>query len=81
MNVKLNAFAFGSAAAIVAAISMLVLGLLGKLGIYTGAVSMMSQWHMFFSLSVLGILAGMLEAAIITFVLTYIFGLIYNKLV
>ncbi len=80
MNDKLNVFAFGAAAAIVAAIGMLILGLLGNLGIYSGAVSMMSQWHMFFSLTPLGILTGMVEAAVITFVLIYIFGLIYNKL-
>jgi hypothetical protein len=77
---KVNAFAFGAAAAIVAAIGMLLLGLLGNLGIYSGAVSMMSQWHMFFSLSPLGIFTGMIEAAVITFVFIYLFGLIYNKL-
>lgn len=80
MNDKLNVFAFGAAAAIVAAIGMLILGILGNLGIYSGAVSMMSQWHMFFSLTPLGILAGMVEAAVITFVFIYLFGLIYNKL-
>lgn len=80
MNDKLNVFAFGAAAAIVAAIGMLILGILGNLGIYSGAVSMMSQWHMFFSLTPLGILAGMVEAAVITFVFIYLFGWIYNKL-
>lgn len=80
MNEKLNAFAFGAAAAIVAAFGMLILGLLGNMGIYSGAVSMMSQWHMFFSLTPVGIVAGMAEAAVITFVFVYIFGLIYNKL-
>jgi hypothetical protein len=68
MNQKLNAFALGAAAAIVAALGMLILGLLGNLGIYSGAVSMMSQWHMFFSLSPFGILTEMAEAAVITFV-------------
>lgn len=80
MNGKMNAFALGAAAAIVAALGMLILGLLGNLGIYSGAVLMMSQWHMFFSLSPLGILAGMVEAAVITFVFVYLFGFIYNKL-
>ena len=81
MNGKLNAFAFGGAAALTAALSMLVLGLLGNLGIYTGAVTMMGKWHMFFSLTFFGILSGMLEAAIITYVLIYIFSLVHNKLV
>lgn len=78
---KLNALALGYAAAIVAAAIMLLLGILGNLGIYVGAVDMMRQWHMFFSLSIGGIIAGMVEAAIISFVLVYIFGWLYNKLV
>ncbi|TFH41253.1 MAG: hypothetical protein E4G94_08260, partial [ANME-2 cluster archaeon] len=58
---------------------MLLLGVFGNLGIYTGAVEMMQQWHMFFSLSIVGIIAGMIEAAIIGFVFAYAFGWIYNK--
>jgi len=78
---KLNALALGYAAAFVAAIIMLLLGILGNLGIYTGAVEMMQQWHMFFSLSIMGIITGMIEAAIISFVFTYIFGWFYNKFI
>jgi len=77
---KLNALALGRAAAIVAAVIMLLLGILGNLGIYAGAVDMMRQWHMFFSLSIGGIIAGMIEAAIISFVFVYFFGWLYNKL-
>ena len=80
MNLKLNAFYLAVSAAIVSALSMLVLGLFGNLGIYTGAVEMMSQWHMFFSLTPLGIFAGMVEAAVISFVFIYLFGWIYNRL-
>ena len=80
-DTKLNALALGYAAAIVAAVIMLLLGILGNLGIYTGAVEMMQQWHMFFSLSVWGIIAGMIEAAIISFVFVYIFGWCYNRFV
>lgn len=76
-----NALALGFAAAIVAAVIMLLLGILGNLGIYTGAVEMMRQWHMFFSLSIVGIIAGMIEAAVISFVFVYIFGWLYNKFV
>jgi hypothetical protein len=81
MNAKLNPIALGTAAAIVAALSMLVLGIFGNIGIYTGAVDMMRQWHMFFSLTPLGIITGMIEAAVISFVFLYLFGWIYNKLV
>jgi hypothetical protein len=77
---KLNALALGYAAAIVAAVIMLLLGILGNLGIYTGAVDMMRQWHMFFSPSIGGIITGMIEAAIISFVFVYFFAWLYNKL-
>ena len=81
MTEKINTITFASAGAIVAALSMLILGILGNMGVYIGAVEMMIQWHMFFSLTILGILTGMIEAAIITFVFFYIFGWIYNKLI
>ncbi len=76
---KLNPLALGGAAAILAAIIMLLLGILGNIGVYTGAVDMMQQWHVFFSLSISGIIAGMVEGAVVTFVFVYLFGLIYNK--
>ena len=80
MTEKLNSFAFAASAAIVAALSMLILGILGNIGVYMGAVEMMSQWHMFFSLTPFGILTGMIEAAVISFVFFFIFGWIYNKI-
>jgi len=79
MSEKLNSLALAASAAIVAGLSMLILGILGNLGIYMGAVDMMSQWHMFFSLTPFGILSGIVEAAIISFVFFYLFGWIYNK--
>lgn len=80
MKEKLNTLAFGTAAGIVAALSMLVLSLAGKLGIYTGAVEMMSQWHMFYSLTPLGIFTGMAEAGIISFVFFALFAWVYKLL-
>lgn len=77
---KLRSLALAGSAAIVAAIMMLLLGILGNFGIYTGAVEMMQQWHMFFSLSIGGIVAGIFEAAVITFAFIYLFGFLYNKL-
>ncbi|OGO22231.1 MAG: hypothetical protein A2144_12025 [Chloroflexi bacterium RBG_16_50_9] len=59
---------------------MLLLGILGNIGVYTGAIEMMEQWHEFFSLSIRGIIAGMAEAAVITFVFVYLFAFFYNKL-
>jgi len=80
MNTKLNALVFGYATALIAAIIMLALGILGNLGIYLGAVEMMEQWHMFFSLSFLGIVGGMIEAVIISFIFAFLFGSFYNRL-
>lgn len=80
MNNKLNVLALGYAGAIASGLGMLVLGIAGNIGIYEGAVKMMEQWHMFFSLSIGGIIAGMIEAAIIGFISAYVFGWIYNKM-
>lgn len=79
MNNKLDLLALGYAGAAVSAFGMLLLGISGNLGIYEGAVEMMRQWHMFFSLDLLGIISGMVEAAIISFILVCLFGFIYNK--
>lgn len=78
MTEKLNSFALGISAATVAALCMLLLGILGSFGVYKGAVEMMSQWHMFFSLTPFGILTGIIEAAVTSFVFFYIFGWLYN---
>jgi len=75
-----NALAAGYTGAIIASASMLLLGILGNLGLYTGAVEMMKQWHMFFSLSLGGIIAGMVEAAVITFIWVYLTITLYKKL-
>jgi len=77
---KLNALALGYAGAIISAICMIVLGILGNLGVYMSAVDAMAQWHMFFSLSMGGIVGGTIEAAIVSFIGFYVFALIYNAL-
>lgn len=78
---KLNTLALGYAGAILSAIGMLVMGILGNLGIYTRAVEQMQDWHLFYSLSIGGIVGGMAEAAIWGFVSLWIFGWLYNMLV
>jgi len=80
MNQQLNAHAVASAGAIVAAASMLLLGIGANIGIYEGAAEQMAQWHMFFSFSFGGIIAGMIEAAIITYVFFYAFARVYNRM-
>lgn len=78
---ELNAKAFGYAAGILAGACILFLGILGNIGIYTGAAEMMQSVHMFFSLSIGGIITGIIEGAIWGFVGGYLFALIYNKFV
>jgi len=78
---KLNEKALGYAAATISAACMLLLGIGGRIGIYTGAAEQMMKWHMFFSLSVVGIITGIIEAAVIGLVFGYAFGWVYNKFV
>lgn len=78
---KLNTLALGYAGAILSALGMLVMGILGNLGIYMKAVDHMTEWHILFSLSLGGIVAGMVEAAILSFITLWVFGWLYNKLV
>ena len=81
MTQELNAKAMGFSVALISTACMLLLGIFGNLGIYIGAVNMMQQLHLFFSLSLLGIIGGMIEAAIISFVVTYIIVYFYNKFI
>jgi len=73
--------ALGYAAAIISAIGMLLLGIGWNIGVYANAAEQMAKWHLFFSQSMGGIIGGMIEAAIISFVFVYAFGWIYNKFV
>lgn len=77
----LNALALGYAGAVLSALGMLILGLVGRMGFYTKAVEQMQDWHMYFSLSAGGIIGGMLEAAVWSFVILWAFGWLYNMFV
>ena len=81
MTEQLNELAFGYAGAILSAVCMRLLGILGNLGIYTNGVQAMQQWHVIFSLSIGGIIAGIVEGSIAGFVIVYAFGWVYNKFV
>jgi hypothetical protein len=74
MDNKLNPLAFGYAGAIVSAFIMLLLGILGNIGFYSGAVKMMEDWHMFFTPSIGRTITGMIEAGIISFIFFYLFA-------
>ncbi|WP_458207910.1 hypothetical protein [Haladaptatus sp. NG-SE-30] len=77
-SMKLDALALGGAAAMVSAVVMLLLGVFGAIGVYGGAVEMMAQWHLFFEPTVVGTVAGMVEAAVISSILAYAFAWLYN---
>lgn len=79
MNTKLDSLALGYAGAVVSSIGMLLLWIAGGVGYYMTAVTMMEGWHMFFSLSVAGLIGGIIEAAVYSFVALYLFGWTYNK--
>jgi len=76
---RLDPLPFAAAAATVAAVIMLLLGLFGAIGVYEGGVKMMEQWHLFFTPTLVGTIAGILEAVIITGVFTYLFVELYNR--
>lgn len=75
---KLNARRLSVAAALWAALFMLVIWLLANAGIYTSAADQMAKWHMYFNLTFMGLVGGMVEAAVVSFVLVYVFVWIYN---
>ena len=81
MTEKLNALALGYAGAVISGVGMFLLGILGNLGVLTTIVEVMMQWHVFFSLSVIGIITGMIEAVVFNFIVLYAFAQVYNKFV
>ncbi len=79
MKQKLNAKAWGYSLAILSGVGMLLMGVLGNLGIYLTGVEAMKQWHLFFDLSFIGIVAGIIEAGLFSFVFGWLFAIVYNK--
>lgn len=76
---KLNKLALGYTGATISAVLMLVMGVLTNLGVYEKASDHMSDWHLFYSPSFFGIIGGMIEAAVVSFIFFYIFAVLYNK--
>jgi hypothetical protein len=75
---KLKAQPAATALAVWSAIVMLLLWILAKMGLYSSAVEMMAQWHMFFNMTFMGLIGGMIEAAAISFLGVHSFVFIYN---
>ncbi len=75
----LNPKALGYSFAMVSGLIMLIIGILGNFGLYLSGVSAMAEWHIFFNLSVLGIIAGIIEAGVFGFVFGWLIAVIYNR--
>lgn len=79
MAQKWNEKALALSLAIVAALSMLLIWIGRKTGVYTGAFKMMQNWHMFFSPSIGGLIGGIIEAGVISFIAGWLIAWFYNK--
>jgi len=77
-NMKLNPQPLALSLAIWSSLLMLILWVLANMGLYASAVDMMLQWHIFFDLTLVGLIGGVIEAAISSYVGMYAFVYIYN---
>lgn len=75
---SISAHPISMAAAIWSALFMLVLWLAAQMGFYASAAQSMIGWHMFFDLTPMGLVTGMVEAAVISYVAVYSFVYVYN---
>ena len=80
-TLTLSALWLGYAFALIRAVVVLVVAVLGKLGFAAGAVSLVESIHFTFSLTPAGIVAGMAETALWGFLGGLLFSWIYNKFV
>lgn len=76
---KLSEKGLGYGLAIVSGLSMILFGIFGNLGVYSNAVNQMSEWHLFFSLSPLGIFLGAVEASLWGFISGWLIAYFYNQ--
>ncbi|MCA9373998.1 MAG: hypothetical protein R3B71_01165 [Candidatus Gracilibacteria bacterium] len=77
---KLNAHALGAASALLAALCMLVIGILAMMGVYMEAYQIMKAFHIWFDATLIGTLIGMVEAGVISYIAGYLFAELYNRL-
>ncbi|MBI4152003.1 hypothetical protein HY496_03460 [Candidatus Woesearchaeota archaeon] len=75
---SLNVLGLGYTVAVVRVVFVLLVSLLGSLGYMQEAVSVVASLHFTFSLTPLGILAGLAETALWGFLMGLLFGWVYN---
>ena len=76
---KLESRRLATSFAIWSALFMLIIWLLANMGIYVSAAMQMAKWHAYFNLSFSGLIWGITEAALVSYLLVYVFVWIYNK--
>lgn len=76
---KLNGKSLGYSLAILSALGMLLTWIAGFLGWYQGFVDSMIEMHAFFSLDFLGLITGIIEAAVWSFIAGWLIAYFYNK--
>ena len=77
---NLSPNALGLSLGILAAVHMLAISLAAMSGYYTGAYEAMKVWHMFYDLTAVGVLGGILEAFVWSYIAGAVFGWMYNRL-
>jgi len=77
---QLNPQAIGLSAGILSGVGMLIIGILASFGTYLGAFEMMKSMHIFFDATFLGVIAGIVEAFLFSYVVGFLFVWIYNML-
>jgi hypothetical protein len=75
---RCNTNALGIAIGAVCALGMLVLSVVGLAGYGQEAVSAMQAWHIWYDLSVVGIIAGIIEAGIVGYIGGFLIAWFYN---
>ncbi len=76
-SLKLDELALGYAGAIISAACILLFGIFGGMSLYM--MPMMRQWAMGLVWSPFGIFVGLIQAAIIGFIVGYAVAWLYNK--
>lgn len=79
MNTSLSPKGLGIALALISALCMLILSLVGLAGYGQEAVSMMQIWHVGYDLTFLGIVIGIVEAIVLSYIVGWLIALVYNQ--
>lgn len=76
---KIKAHTLALAFAIWSAVIMLIMWVASQMGLYVQAAEQMASLHMFFDLTPVGLIGGMLEAGVLSYLGVQLFALIYNR--